>query len=198
METAGLVIGVAGLAGLFSTCLEVLDKVQAYQTSAIDLDVLAALFNATKVLFERWGTSVGIDKSRLLPEHHPVLDNKDATETVAHVLHIIIKTICDASNVRPDGGRAVGLGDDDSSGLTRPKSRYVLKPEAIPRRLAWVLWRKNLRVGQVELFEMMVHKLRELVPPDTEETAWRARNPPPLGMDADICMKLSSDRRQTP
>ena len=69
METAGLVIGVAGLAGLFSTCLEVLDKVQAYQTSAIDLDVLAVRFNATKVLFERRGTSVGIDKGRLLPEH---------------------------------------------------------------------------------------------------------------------------------
>lgn len=125
METAGLVIEVAGLAGLFSTCLEVLDKVQAYQTSAVYLDALEARFNATKVLLERWRTSVGIDRRRLLPEHRPVLDNKDATETVTHSLHIIIKATCDATNVRPDEGQAVGPGDDDSSGVTWPKSPYV-------------------------------------------------------------------------
>lgn len=73
-----------------------------------------------------------------------------------------------------------------------------MKPEAIPRRLAWVIWRKKLHVDQVELFAMMVHKLHELVPPDAEETAWRARNQSPSGMDVDIGINLSSDRRQTP
>ncbi|KAK4077226.1 hypothetical protein Purlil1_12440 [Purpureocillium lilacinum] len=40
MEAAGLVIGVAGLAGLFNSCLEAVDKVQSYQTFGADSHVL--------------------------------------------------------------------------------------------------------------------------------------------------------------
>ncbi|KAK4077988.1 hypothetical protein Purlil1_12186 [Purpureocillium lilacinum] len=181
MEAAGLVVGVAGLAGLFSTCLEVVDKVQSYQTSGTDSDVLDTRFNATRVLFERWGASVGNEKGRLLPDHHPVLDDNDAIETITGVLHILIKTLCDVNNARSDRIRAVGLGDDNSSGQTWPKSRYAAKPETTRRKMAWVLWRKKVRLDQVELFEKLVHRLRELVPSDIGGSTWRAHKQLTLG-----------------
>lgn len=36
MEPVGLAVGVLGLAGLFSTCLEAVDKVQSYRSFGVD------------------------------------------------------------------------------------------------------------------------------------------------------------------
>ncbi|KAK7409419.1 hypothetical protein QQX98_008380 [Neonectria punicea] len=63
METVGLVVGVAGLAGLFTSCLEAVDKVQSYQTFETDSYVLDTRFKVAKARFERWGPGVGIELS---------------------------------------------------------------------------------------------------------------------------------------
>ncbi|KAI8653627.1 hypothetical protein NCS56_01317100 [Fusarium sp. Ph1] len=167
METAGLVIGVAGLAGLFSSCLEAVDKVQSYQTFDTDLHVLDTRFKATRARLERWGAGVGIEQGKLLPDHHSALDDKNTSTVVTDVLHIIIKIICDASNAPLRRIRVAGLGDDDSSGLYRP---YVVTSESRRRKMAWALRGKGGRTEQVELFEKLVQELHNLVPPNTGES----------------------------
>ncbi|KAM6513853.1 hypothetical protein FALCPG4_015060 [Fusarium falciforme] len=174
METAGLVIGVAGLAGLFSSCLEAVDKVQSYQTFGADSHVLDTRFKLARARFERWGPNVGIEQGKLLPDHHSALDDKVTSSAVTDVLHIIIKTICDARNALPRRTRAAGPGDDDSSGLHRP---YAVTSESRRRKMAWALWGKGGRTEQVELFEKLVQELHNLVPPNTGENAQRPYKP---------------------
>ncbi|KAF6527447.1 hypothetical protein HZS61_010491 [Fusarium oxysporum f. sp. conglutinans] len=91
METAGLVIGVAGLAGLFTSCVEALDKIQSYRTFGTDSHVLNTRFKAARARFERWGPGVGIEQGRLKHPHHPALDDKAVSDAVAELLHIIPK-----------------------------------------------------------------------------------------------------------
>ncbi|KAH7129676.1 hypothetical protein B0J13DRAFT_563207 [Dactylonectria estremocensis] len=52
MEPVGLAIGAAGLAGLFSSCLEAVDKVQSYKSFKTDSHVFDAQFRAKKLRFE--------------------------------------------------------------------------------------------------------------------------------------------------
>ncbi|KAM6517223.1 hypothetical protein FSOLCH5_008186 [Fusarium solani] len=200
METAGLVIGVAGLAGLFNSCLEAVDKVQSYQTFGIDSHVLDTRFKVARARFERWGPGVGIEQGKLLPDHHSALDDKDTSTVVTDVLHIIIKTICDASNAPPRRTRAAGPGDDDSSGLHRP---YAVTSESRRRKMTWALWGKGGRTEQVELFEKLVQELHNLVPPNTGESTRRAHKPDTgrtdtlaLGMDLNIGTTLPSNQEQ--
>jgi hypothetical protein len=193
METAGLVIGVAGVAGLFNSCLEAVDKVQSYQTFGTDSHVLDTRFKVARARFERWGLGVGIEQGKLLPDHHPALDDKDKSTLVTDVLHTIIKIICDASNAPLRRTRAVGPGDDDSSGLHRP---YAVTSESRRRKMGG-------RTEQVELFETLVQQLHHLVPLNTGESTRRAHKPDTgrtdtlaLGMDLNIGTTLPSNQEQ--
>jgi hypothetical protein len=179
MEPAGLVIGVAGLAGLFNSCLEAVDKVQSYQTFGTDSHVLDTRFKAAKIRFERWGPDVGIKQGKLLPNHHPVLDDNDTSAVVTDLLHIIIKTICDASNSPQRRTRATGPDVDDSSGLHEPGFPFAAASRSRRGKMSWALWGKRGRVEQVELFEKLVQELHYLVPPTTGESTRPTHKPDP-------------------
>jgi hypothetical protein len=59
MELVGLAVGVAGLVGLFNTCLDLLDKFDSWRGCGSNLRSLAAQFQAHKPRFENWGHAVG-------------------------------------------------------------------------------------------------------------------------------------------
>jgi hypothetical protein len=176
MEAAGLVVGVAGLAGLFSSCLDAFNRIQCYQTFRTDSHILDTRFKVAKSRFERWGSSVGIEQSRLRPDHHSALDDKATSTLVMDVLDIIIKTICDAENM--PSHRTLG------SKLRQDEPAYHVTPGSRRRRLTWALWGKEGRVEQVELFEKLVQGLYNLVPPTIQETALPIKNTGPGCIDS--------------
>ncbi|KAI9896030.1 hypothetical protein N3K66_009099 [Trichothecium roseum] len=93
MEVAGLVIGVAGLAGLFSTCLEAMAKVQDYVDYRSDLFMLETQLRAVKVRFEKWGKCVGVAEGKSLVNHHPALSDEQISRSVRELLECI-NNIC--------------------------------------------------------------------------------------------------------
>jgi hypothetical protein len=156
METAGLVIGVAGLAGLFTSCLEAVNIAQSYQIFLTDSHVLNTRFKVAKALFEQWGLRVGIKQGRLLPHHHSGLDDKNTSATVMELLHIIIKILCDESNAPLYRTRVAGGRDGDQTYAGMPGSRR--------QKLSWAIRRKGMRIEEVEIFEKLVDQLDKLVP----------------------------------
>ncbi|KAF9776229.1 hypothetical protein IL306_005621, partial [Fusarium sp. DS 682] len=176
METAGLVIGVAGLAGLFTSCLEALDKIQSYRTFGTDSHVLDTRFKAARARFERWGPGVGIEQGRLKHAHHPALDDKAVSDAVAELLHIIVEAIGDAGNVRPRRARGTGFDNKDSLERDRPTPRNAMH-ESKTKKMSWALWGKGKRTEQVEILEKLVQQLHDLVPPSMGNNPWPARNP---------------------
>jgi ankyrin repeat protein len=143
MEAVGPVIGIAGL---FSACLEAVEKVQSYRTFGADSSTLETRLQAAKVLLEQWGRSVGFENGSLSAQHSPKLDELDTEVAVKGVLEII-KTICDVANPHHAAHGLIG----PSSGSRRQK-------------LKWAFGDKQKQEEQVELLEILVHQLRQLVP----------------------------------
>ncbi|KAF5618709.1 ankyrin [Fusarium sp. NRRL 52700] len=169
MEVTGLAVGVVGLAGLFSVCLDSLSRFQTYRESNAETHVLDTRFRAARARFEQWGISVGISNGRLQPDHHRGLDNTETANLIENILQIISKTICDESILqRSRTGPRSQSGQLGSLSQSRGK------------RLKWALGGKESRNEQVNIFEKLVQQLYNLIPPEDtshnyeglESTAW--------------------------
>ena len=68
MEAAGRGIGVAGLVGLFNTCVDIIERVDSYKDVGGESRSLLARFEADRVRLRRWGQIVGLDKHQ--PDDH--------------------------------------------------------------------------------------------------------------------------------
>jgi hypothetical protein len=105
MEPIGFAVGIAGLAGLFSVCLDVIDKVDSYKDFGVESRSIIAQFEADKHLFTKWAQDVGIDKDKIKNNHHSHLDNPKTNLIVRKILssiqEIFIKTERTVSNLQP-------------------------------------------------------------------------------------------------
>ncbi|KAG4276076.1 hypothetical protein FPRO04_14263 [Fusarium proliferatum] len=125
--TNGSLQHIAGLAGLFTSCLGALDKVQSYRTFGTDSHVLNNRFEAARARFERWGPGVGIEQGRLNHAHHTALDDKVVSDAVTESLHIIVEAIRDAGNVPPRRARATGFDNKSQCKNQRTKTDDWMK-----------------------------------------------------------------------
>ncbi|CAG9974878.1 unnamed protein product [Clonostachys byssicola] len=163
MELAGLVVGVAGLAGIFSTCVGAIERVQSYQAYTADSGALETRFKVAKVRFEAWGSAVGIEHGRLLADHHPGLDDPNRIEVITETLQIILKAICDESQ---KSSKQTRLSKTQDNATLRSNGTHAsISSESKKRRVQWALWGKDGRMEKVELFEKLVDGLYHLVSP---------------------------------
>ncbi|OHW99193.1 ankyrin repeat domain-containing protein 52 [Colletotrichum incanum] len=171
MEPVGLAVGVVGLAGLFSSCLEAVEKVDSYKNFGRDSRSLATQFDTDKHRFEQWGRAVGFKKGKLSDSHHPALDDAQ-TLAIVHKLLASIQDFCSGA-------------DDTFYQQTTPADGNFLKDSLVParqaslhhgapmaskwRKAAWALSGKTKRTGHVQTFAGLVQYLYNAVPPDDEK-----------------------------
>jgi hypothetical protein len=171
MEPIGFTVGVVGLAGLFSVCLDVIDKMDSYKEFGLESRTIIAQFKADKHLFTKWAQDVGIDKNKLKNNYHTRLDNQETNSIVQEILssiqEIFSKTEGTMSNLQPIVEAGPTYFPDGIRFLnTRQKSQ---KPEgAISKRgrIGWALRSKAKFIYQVQQFGALVQRLHSLVPPD--------------------------------
>ncbi|KAG5766962.1 hypothetical protein H9Q72_004972 [Fusarium xylarioides] len=144
MEVTGLVIGIAGLAGLFKTCLEVVDAVESYNSFKTDWNILKTRFQVAKFRFRDWGLRTGIDQGKLGPNQHSSAHDRVRCELLKTLFHIIVH----------DFGNEKFL-DNGVDG-------------SIKQKLNWAIRRKGICEEQVETFTNLVDTLYTLAPPDVE------------------------------
>ncbi|VUC27307.1 unnamed protein product [Clonostachys rosea] len=166
MEPAGLAVGVVGLVGLFSTCLDTIKRADAYRDFGSDSQALAARFDADKLRFEQWGRAVGIEKGILQQLHHHALDNQQMRNIIAQLITAVQQVWCDEKDatsqhpslVNTEGDHKVLRfsiqGRPDRDGMSESKWKKV----------SWALHGKERRISQVEKLGVLVQKLYDLVP----------------------------------
>ncbi|KAI5460897.1 prion-inhibition and propagation-domain-containing protein, partial [Mariannaea sp. PMI_226] len=162
MEPVGLAVGVVGMAGLFTSCLDLLAKIDSYRDFGDDSRSLAARFNSDKLRFEKWGRAVGIEQGKLSSNHHQALDDQTTCSVVVDLITLIIQQISSEVDMEPAGNK--------SSVLNRPRPYQNIPTVSKRQKIAWALRGREKRAAQVEQFGILVQKLWELVPPEGDGT----------------------------
>jgi hypothetical protein len=177
MEIAGVGIGVVGLAGLVSTCLDVLERVDTYKAFGSDAQSLSLCFEADKHRFRQWLQTVGFVNGRLADAHNPLLDDPALKPLVYKILSHVC-SIWGVGSARlsaleiADLGKADALprggGGGDGKLLRARKPTNPTRPSQSSKRtkIGWALGGGKAKfMTQLESFEALVNRLYSLVPP---------------------------------
>ena len=114
MEAAGMVVGVAGLAGLFSTCLEGFSLIQSIRSHGRDYEILQTKLDVEKTRILQWGDAVGILSSD--PRYRSqILDLSQIQPTIEKVLHCITMILTNADELRSKYGIRDDNQENDSN-----------------------------------------------------------------------------------
>ncbi|KAJ0419187.1 hypothetical protein BJY00DRAFT_324533 [Aspergillus carlsbadensis] len=155
MEPAGLALGAIGLLGLFNLYQEAASVVHSVKNHSSETLRLFSRYNATKVLFERWGKQVGVaDKDSFAQSVHPRLKDPATVNAVAGLLASI-------SNVFTDVDPTVARYEQSSTSAAANPGRTKLRS-----RLKWALADSDKLKQNTEDFDDLVEKLYRLVPPE--------------------------------
>ena len=172
----GTVVEFARLAGLFSTCLDVINKGDSYSDYAFESRPIVAQFEADKLLFQKWAQNVGIDIGKSKDTHHRDLDNPETALMVERILssiqEIFSKTEGTISHLQPVSEAGPKSSQDNapySHGSTQNQKFQV--PMSRRHRIGWALKGKAKFIAQIQQFGALVQRLHSLVPPDAIKRA---------------------------
>jgi len=162
------IAGFAGLAGLFSTCLDVIGRVDSYKDFGVESRSIIAQFEADKLLFQRWADNVGINQTKLKEDHHKDLDDPQTASMVEKILlsiqEIFTRADTTLSNLQPTEEAELRSRD----GALRPRGRHqyqsVQASISKTKRIGWALRGKVKFIAQVQQFGALVQRLHDLAP----------------------------------
>ncbi len=188
MEIASLAIGVASLASLVSTCVDLLERVESYKNFGAESRLLTTRFDVNKVIFRDWAQRVGIVSAHALnaARHHPRLDDSDVRALVHRSLSCIRDIFSATEASRSSVDLLLDLDEDTHSqpgaehkGFSLARMRNKDEPpnakkshSALGARLTKFSWAgggKKRFAEQVEAFEALLERLRTLVPPSSDD-----------------------------
>jgi hypothetical protein len=173
MEPVGLAVGIAGLAGLFSVCLDLVDRVDSYKDFGVESRSIAAQFEADKHLFAKWAQDVGIYNDKQMKYYNNDLDNPETNLIVQKILssmqEIFGKTERTVSNLQPVE-EAGPTSYPNGIRFLNTRKTFQAPEGAISKRskIGWSLRSKAKFVYQVQQFGALVQRLYSLVPPDIQ------------------------------
>jgi hypothetical protein len=164
MEPESPTIGVVGLAGLFNACLGTVARIDANKEFGNDSHALATQFHAIRLVFERWGRAVGLEKGQASVHHHPNLEDQSIRLVVAEIISMIRNIVIGLENPEDAAARK-------PSSLTRRPA--ISSAHLAPKRqkLASALRGKERLSVEVETLDGLVRKLYELIPPGDSSKA---------------------------
>jgi len=113
MEVAGLAVGIAGLMGLFSTCIQSYEIFNLGASHGRDYEVLLTKLKVEKVRLISWGEAVGIYSTTNQQQHcHESLSVPYIHEAVLDILSCIKLTFTDANKLASRYGLVQEIGSD--------------------------------------------------------------------------------------
>ncbi|SPO00191.1 related to ankyrin [Cephalotrichum gorgonifer] len=175
VEPVGLAVGILGLAGLFSSCLDAAERFESWKNFGDESRFLGNHFEAEKLRLKRWGEAVGFDKGVLLPDHHEALDDPRVESRIREHLSIIENTCNGEDDAAPSAADI-----STSRGLPRSVQPHPGTPsESKRQRVKWAIRDKAKCTAQVHTFGLLVQDLHNLVPPDGANGTWAHAAKPP-------------------
>lgn len=168
MEPVGLALGVVGLAGLFSTCLDAVERFESWRNFKGDSRLVQTLVQGQKLRLKRWGHAVGIDLGVVSARHHHALDDPQMLAMIRMDL-LEIQSIC--TNVDSKLPNAIDAKVEKVHGLESSATpRSSVFPDSKRRRMKWALGDKAKFTTQTQTLASLVQNLHDLVPVETGDS----------------------------
>lgn len=175
MEPAGLAVGLLGLAGLFSSCLEAVERFESWRNFGDESRSLATHFEAEKLRLERWGQAVGFNQGTISRNHHDALDDPRIIARISEHLSIIENVCSNADSASlPVAGTGTGNVKHGLFPRGRIRARSSIPSESRNQRVKWALRDKVKCTETVQKIRQLVQDLHNLVPPDGAKCAGAA------------------------
>ena len=167
MEVTGLAVGIPGL---FSACMDILERIEAYKDFGIESRQLIAQFEAEKLRLKKWANGVGISDGRWAEVYDSRLQDHDLQLAVKRILRsaseIFDATEHTRSRLRVDA-EDTNKSFPDIPGFSMKTTKNKEKapiPISIRGGLGWAFKRKGKFSNQVDMFRQLVDLLYSLVP----------------------------------
>jgi hypothetical protein len=103
MEVAGLALGIAGLAGLFTSCIGTFQLIQHGRSFGKDFKILETKFSNQELRLRTWGRACGLVDSEV-ENYDPILDEPELHQQLQATLECIKHLLCDGFKLRKQYG----------------------------------------------------------------------------------------------
>jgi ankyrin repeat protein len=171
MEVSGIVVGAAGLVGLFGACMDVLERVDSYKDFAIESRSTIARFEADKLRLRLWASELGISDGTGQQSLDVRLLDLQLERVVKEVL-TSARELFDAAELTRSKLR-ISSGNNDGPYLpirtasTMPMKGEASQPTSVRGGLGWAFRRKGKFTSQTEMFSEIVDLLYDIIPPQS-------------------------------
>lgn len=153
-------VGLSGVVGLFTSCLEIVQRYDTYKTATRDKRSLDVQLDGAIYRLKHWGNSVGIKGEKLSDNHHPAFRNP---ETIG-LVNAILRNIGEILDLSDDANRSVDVQKAPACVINHHQFSSSTK---LPRleRAAWALGGRFKQTNHIQALEPLVSLLYDIVPP---------------------------------
>lgn len=182
MEPVGLAVGVLGLAGLFSSCLDAVERFDSWRNFTDESRTLGTRLEAEKIRLKTWGRVVGFDSGTVSASRHEALEDPQIISIIREHLSAI-ENLCKNTDgtFLPVAGTSARHARR-AQALGRLEAHASAPSESRRHKVRWALRDKAKCTAQVETLRQLVQNLHDLVPPDGAKGTRHAQ--PRAGNDA--------------
>jgi hypothetical protein len=164
MDPVSFAVGIIGLAGLFSTCLEVVEKFDSFKEFGIESRSISAQFEAQRLRLQRWGQAVGLQGDTLMEKHSKLLDDPRTYSIVEKLLSAIQGVCTYADDIALGPVSPIEQRQSFRDQLWPRQGRPAAPHESKREKISWALRKKAKKMAQVGQFCSLVDNLHNLVP----------------------------------
>lgn len=171
MNPLNLALGAIKLPSLFSTCLDLIEKIDDYKHFKADESALAIQFASHRLRLKKWGKALGLGRETidLSEKRHEALTDPETLQTVRHIIDAAQEILNSQQEKSIQNDNNLRNKPKTENGLSFARSLVELPRTTSKSRmtkLAWALRGKSRREGQIELFGRLVQYLYHLLPID--------------------------------
>lgn len=166
----------SSIAGLHSVCIDILERIDAYEKYGPDSRAAVARFDGNKLRLKSWADSVGIRKGEFADMHHPSLDQPEINLGVKTILQSVIETATEIE--QSQGNLHLTTSPQHVTATLLPEQRAgdhrKYKERSQMPRLDGIrcTWRRGRFLSQVDTFGSLVDLLYPLIlPRDSRQLA---------------------------
>lgn len=183
-EVAGLVLGVAGVAGLYSVTLQVFEQISDAAKFDSDFETHKAKLQTAQRSLRVWGSGTGFTPDgSLLPDHHPLFDDDHVLYDVQSALFCIRDA---SAQLQACFDKSAPTSASTQQGAASPaRSRVTKKIVSAGKRLRWAFHEKTKVEDLLNQVICLIGLLYKIA---------RPKEPAALECDAKLAQVLSSSQ----